>query len=141
MLAVGLGTACRVVRERLGDDIRNMKRLRDRLQELLFEGLEGLVLNGHPDERLPNTLNVSVPGLEGGRILEGLPTIMASTGAACHDQTVKLSHVLSAMGIPPEIGMGALRFTVGRGNTVDQIEEAAGLIINQVKNMRKGRTC
>ena len=136
MLAVGLGTACRVVRERLGDDIRNMKRLRDRLQELLFEGLEGLVLNGHPDERLPNTLNVSVPGLEGGRILDGIPEIMASTGAACHDRTVRLSHVLSAMAVPLEIGMGALRLTVGRTNTIEQIEEAAQLIINQVKRMR-----
>jgi cysteine desulfurase len=61
---------------------------------------------------------------------------MASTGAACHDQTVKLSHVLSAMSVPPEIGMGALRFSVGRSNTMDQIEEAAHLIINRVKKMR-----
>jgi cysteine desulfurase len=94
------------------------------------------VLNGHPDERLPNTLNVSVPGLEGGQILDGIPEIMASTGAACHDRTVRLSHVLSAMAVPPEIGMGALRLTVGRTNTMEQIEEAARLIINQVKRMR-----
>ena len=141
ILSVGLGAACDSARKRLKNDIQHMEALRNRLQQLLFEGVDGLVLNGHAERRLPNTLNVSVPGLEGGRILEGVPTIMASTGAACHDRTVKLSHVLSAMGIPPEIGMGALRFTVGRGNTMDQIEEAAGLIINQVKNMRKGRTC
>jgi cysteine desulfurase len=143
ILAAGLGAACRIAQERLKQDIKTLKTFRDRLQDLLFEGLDGLVLNGHLHERLPNTLNVSVPGLEGGKILEGLPTIMASTGAACHDRTVRLSHVLSAMAVPPEIGMGALRLTVGRSNTMDQIEEAAELIINQVnqvKRMGNGKT-
>lgn len=136
ILTAGLGAACRIAKKKLVDDFMEMTMLRNLLQELLFEGLDGLVLNGHPEDRLPNTLNVSVPGLEGTQILEGLPTIMASTGAACHDQTVKLSHVLSAMSVPLEIGMGALRLSVGRSNTMDQIEEAAQLIINQVKRMR-----
>ncbi len=82
-------------------------------------------------------MNVSVPGLEGARILNGLPTIMAPTGAACHDQTIKLTHVLAAMSVPPEIGMGAIRLTVGRSNTMGQIEEAARLIVNQVERMKK----
>jgi cysteine desulfurase len=138
ILSVGLGAACSTAGKRLKHDIQHAETLRNRLKQLLFEGIDGLVLNGHADKRLPNTLNVSVPELEGGRILEGLPTIMASTGAACHDQTVKLSHVLSAMGVPPETGMGALRFTVGRSNTLDQIDEAAELIIRRVKNMRNG---
>ena len=137
ILTVGLGEACRVARSRLLGDRIHMTALRDRLQHMLFEGIDGLVLNGHPLERLPNTLNVSVPGIEGAKILEGLPGLMASTGAACHDKTVKLSHVLSAMGVPPEIGMGALRFSVGRSNTLDQIEEAAAMIIQRVKEMRK----
>ena len=139
ILSAGLGAACRIAIERLKNDFQNMEILRNRLQELLFEGLDDLVLNGHPEKRLPNTLNVAVPGIEGGLILEGLPKIMASTGAACHDRTVKLSHVLSAMGVPPEIGMGALRFSAGRSNTIEQIEEAAHSIINQVKRMRDGR--
>jgi len=139
ILAVGLGATCRIVKRRLKDDIREMIILRNRLQERLFDGLDGLVLNGHPEKRLPNTLNVSIPRLEGSEILGGLQTIMASTGAACHDQTVKLSHVLSAMSIAPEIGMGALRFSVGRSNSMDQIEESAHLIINQVKEMRARR--
>jgi len=137
ILTVGLGEACRVARSRLMDDRIHMATLRDRLQHMLFEEIDGLVLNGHPLERLPNTLNVSVPGIEGAKILEGLPRLMASTGAACHDRTVKLSHVLSAMGVAPEIGMGALRFSVGRSNTVDQIEEAAAMIIQRVKEMRR----
>ena len=111
--------------------------LRDRLQELLFSGLDDLVLNGHPVKRLPNTLNISVPGIVGAQILEGLPTLLASTGAACHDRSVKLSHVLSAMAVPPEAGMGTLRLTVGRSNTMDQIEEAARMIIGRVRELRK----
>jgi len=136
ILTAGLGAACRIARDRVKEDQGHMTTLRDRLQELLFEGIEGLVLNGHPAGRLPNTLNVAVPGMEGAKILEGLPRIIASTGAACHDRTVKLSHVLSAMGVPPEIGMGALRFSVGWSNNMDQIEEAAGMIIQRVKEMR-----
>jgi cysteine desulfurase len=139
ILAAGLGAACRIAKKRLKSDYQNMETMRNRLQELLLKGLNDLVLNGHPDERLPNTLNVAIPGIDGGQILEGLPEIMASTGAACHDRTVKLSHVLAAMGVPPKIGMGALRFSVGRSNTIEQIEEAAGLIINQVIRMRDGR--
>jgi cysteine desulfurase len=137
LLAVGLGTACRVARDRIEQDALHSRALRDRLESLLFQGIEGLVLNGHPQERLPNTLNVSIPGIEGAKILEGIPSLMASTGAACHDRSVKLSHVLSAMGVPPQVGMGALRLTVGRINTMEQIERAAGLIIERVKTLRK----
>ena len=139
ILGVGLGTACRVARLAVSEDYQNMKKMRDRLQALLFDRIEGLVLNGHPLQRLPNTLNISVPKLEGAKILEGLPELAASTGAACHDRLVKLSHVLAAMSVPPEIGMGALRFTVGRSNSPEQIEEAAGLIVAQVQKMRGNR--
>lgn len=135
LLAVGLGAACRLAAGTLTAERRRIEHLRDTLQELLFAGIDGLILNGDPRERLPNTLNVSVPGLQGGRILEALPGIMASTGAACHDRSVALSHVLSAMGIEPATGMGALRLSLGRSNTLDQITEAAGLIIDQVKRM------
>lgn len=136
ILAVGLGAACSVAGERLPEDAMHMEAMRNRLQALLFGGLEGLVLNGHPVERLPNTLNVSVPGLPGAEILEALPGILASTGAACHDRSVRLSHVLSAMGIPPEVGMGTLRLTVGRSNTLEQMERAAERIVDRVKEMR-----
>ena len=136
VLAAGLGAACRVAKERLDEDFERNSLLRNRLQELLFGGINELVLNGHEEKRLPNTLSISVPGLEGGKILDGLPTIMASTGAACHDRTITLSHILAAMSVPPEVGMGALRLTLGRSNTMEQVEEAARLIIEQVKEMR-----
>ena len=139
ILAVGLGAAARIAETRLEQDYEKMARLRNRLQELLFEDIEGLLVNGHSEKRLPNTLFVAIPGLVGSEILAALPTLMASTGAACHDRTIKLSHVLSAMSIPPQTGMGALRLTLGRSNTVEQIEEAAELIIRQVKRMQDGK--
>ncbi len=139
IFAVGLGVACKTAKERLKNDFIEMKEMRDRLETLLFSGLDGLVLNGHPQERLPNTLNISVPGLPGSEILEGIPGLCASTGAACHEKSVQLSHVLSAMGVPPEIGMGALRLTVGRSNTMEQMERAAEWIIRRVKEMRHDR--
>jgi cysteine desulfurase len=137
ILSVGLGEASRVAKKGLDDHILTMRTLRDRLQGLLFDGLDKPVLNGHPDERLPNTLNISVPGIAGSQILEGLPNLCASTGAACHDRSVKLSPVLSAMGVSKEVGMGALRLTVGKGNTEAEIEAAARMIIKRVRALSK----
>lgn len=136
ILVTGLGAACRVARERMPSDYVKIGELRDLLQQILFEGIQDLVLNGHPAERLPNTLSVSVPGVDGAGILEGLPDLAASTGAACHDRSVKLSHVLSAMSVPPEIGMGTIRLSLGRGNHRAQIEKAAARIIQRVRDLR-----
>ena len=69
ILSAGLGAACRIAAEHLEDHSAHMRRMRDRLEDLLFEGLDNLSLNGHPEHRLPNTLNVSIPGLDGGGIL------------------------------------------------------------------------
>lgn len=136
IMAAGLGAACRVAKERLTGEIDETKELRDLLQELLFKGIDGLVLNGHPEERLPNTLNVSIPGIEGGKLLNMLENVVASTGAACHDRNVKLSHVLSAMGVSPEVGMGTLRLTLGRLNNREQVEAAAAQIIEAAKRLK-----
>lgn len=140
ILAVALGTACKLAKHRLKEDISYVKKLRDRLQHLLFQNIEGIVLNGDPEKRLPNTLNISVPGIPGEKILERIPQIIASTGAACHEGKNKISHVLSAMGIPEDIAIGALRFSLGRSNTEDQINKAAELIISCIKELRDGQT-
>jgi cysteine sulfinate desulfinase/cysteine desulfurase-like protein len=85
--------------------------------------LEGSVaLNGHPTERLPNTLNVSFVGQVGTEILQRLETVTASTGSACHAGQVTLSPVLAAMGVAPEVGIGAVRFSLGRGTTREEID-------------------
>ena len=81
-----------------------------------------IVLNGHPTHRLPNTLNVSFVGRIGAEILARLDGVAASTGSACHSGRIELSPVLEAMGIAPEVGMGAVRFSLGRATTRDEID-------------------
>lgn len=81
-----------------------------------------MVLNGHPPHRLPNTLNVSFVGRIGAEILEQLDNVAASTGSACHSGLVELSPVLKAMGIDAEVGMGAVRFSLGRATTHNEID-------------------
>ncbi len=127
---VGLGTACEIARLGLPESARRLQALRDRLWERLWAGLgERVVLNGHPEHRLPNTLNASFLGHVGAELLEKVPQIAASTGSACHEGKVTQSPVLCAMGVPPEVGRGALRLTVGRFTTEDEVDRAAELLI------------
>ena len=72
--------------------------------------------------RLPNTLNVGFRGKDGSEILHKLDGVAASTGSACHSSSITLSPVLAAMGVPPEVGMGAIRFSLGRGTSREEIE-------------------
>jgi cysteine desulfurase len=129
MFAVGLGTACRLALETMPQESRRVCRLRDRLHELLQAAIPDLTLNGHPSQRLPNTLNVSFRGVDGSKLLEAVPDLGASTGAACHDRSITLSHVLAAMGVSKEIGRGAVRLTLGRATTQSDIEKAADLLV------------
>jgi cysteine desulfurase len=127
---VGLGKACEIAMQSLPAATERLRALRDRLWEKLRAGLgERVVLNGHWEKRLPNTLNVNFVGHVGAELLEKVPEIAASTGSACHEGKVSQSPVLCAMGIPPEMGRGALRLTVGRFTSEVQIDRAAGLLI------------
>ena len=127
LLIVGLGKACEMAKKHLGDN--KILTLRDHFWKLLQDHFgEGVTLNGHPVHRLPNTLNVSFIGKVGGEILFGSDGIAASTGAACHSGSVELSPVLNAMGISPEVGMGAIRFSLGRTTTIQELERAVHLL-------------
>jgi cysteine desulfurase len=134
LLAAALGAACA-----LAADLTPMAethRLRDLFWELLRDRLgELVVLNGHPTERLPNTLNVSLVGQVGSDILAALDGVAASTGSACHSGEVDLSPVLRAMGVPPEEGMGALRFSLGRGTTEAEVRDVAERLIQVVETL------
>ena len=85
-------------------------------------------LNGHPEQRLPGTLNVSFPGLDVGELLGALPEVAASAGSACASLKAGSSHVLEAMGLADERA-ATLRFGLGRFTTPDEIERAAGLVV------------
>ena len=118
LLAIGLGTACAMAADCVQD-------LRDRLwQPLQDRFCGGVVLNGHPSRRLPNTLNVSFVGRVGADILGQLHDVAASTGSACHSGQIELSPVLAAMSVPERIGIKAIRFSLRRYTTSDEIDDA-----------------
>jgi cysteine desulfurase len=113
--------------------MERIRELRDDLWSRLRARLgERVALNGHPAERLPNTLNVSFVGRVGAEVLAALEGIAASTGSACHSGRVELSPVLRAMGISEEVGAGAVRFSLGRSTTADEIVEVAERIVASV---------
>jgi cysteine desulfurase len=123
---VALGTACTLARQSLPQESDWLRQLRDRLWERLHSALgQRIVLNGHPTLRLPNTLNANFGGHLGADLLQAVPEIAASTGSACHEGQVNQSPVLCAMGVPPAIGKGAIRLSVGRFTTEDELDRAA----------------
>jgi cysteine desulfurase len=127
---IGLGIAAKLAAEGLPTATVRLHQLRDKLHDLLKSALgERLVLNGHPEQRLPNTLNVSFIGQIGSELLEKVPGLAASTGSACHEGTVSRSPVLCAMEVPLEVNHGAVRLSVGRYTTESEIERAAAMLI------------
>jgi cysteine desulfurase len=134
---VALGSACRIAAERLPVAAVHMAAMRDRLWSRLQAQLGSrAVINGHPRERLPNTLNVSFAGCIGSELLAALPGLAASTGSACHDGCIGISPVLAAMGVDPMLARGAVRFSVGRDTTEDEIDRSAEFVVHYVEDRR-----
>ena len=127
---VGLGEACRLAKLSLPAATDKLRALRDRLWKCLQATLGDCVgLNGHPELRLPNTLNVNFKNHIGAELLQSIPEIAASTGSACHEGSICLSPVLQAMGVAPVVGKGAVRLSVGRFTTEEEIDRAAEAIL------------
>jgi cysteine desulfurase len=121
LLAVGLGTACELAQDLA--PMAHTRALRDRFWKALQDRFgDRVVLNGHVEHHLPNTLNVSFVGMVGAEVLAKLDGVAASTGSACHAGRVELSPVLAAMDVPEKIGIGAVRFSLGRQTTDTEID-------------------
>jgi cysteine desulfurase len=120
---IGMGRAAEIALNRLAEDSARIKMLRDRLENLLLESCPDSRVNGDRQMRLPNTLNMSFRYLEGESILVLLDQqgICASTGSACTAGSAEPSHVLRAMGVPPDWLQGGVRFSLGRFNTEEEI--------------------
>jgi cysteine desulfurase len=127
--AVALGAAAEIARTSLPEATHRQFALRERLWRDLQGALgAGVMLNGHPRQRLPNTLNVSFLGHTGAELLAQIPQIAASTGSACHEETDEPSPVLAAMGVPSSSARGAIRLSAGRFTTEADVDHAAGLL-------------
>ncbi len=125
---VALGAAARRARERLHEAPGRLRMLRDQLHQTLLTAIPGLELNGHPEERLPNTLNLSFPGVSGRDLLAAVPEIAASVGSACHEEGDAVSGVLAAMDATAPRARGAVRLSVGEMTREAEIEQAATLL-------------
>ncbi len=134
---VALGEACAVAADLLLEEGKRQRWLRDRLQSFLAEGLEGVHLNGHPDARLPNTLNLSFQGLIGSDLLDAVPEVAFSTGSACHAGSTAPSPVLAQMGLSTDVALGAVRLSLGRYTAEAEVDEAARDLVRGVHRLRK----
>lgn len=137
---VGLGAAARLARERLPAATEKLRSLRDALHERLAAAVPGLMLNGHPTERLPTTLHVSFPGIAGRELLSRVEArLAASVGSACHSEADAVSGVLAAMGCDAARARGALRLSVGWMTTPEEIEVAAKALAEGVRGLLERR--
>jgi cysteine desulfurase len=135
---VGLGEAIGLAHQEIDEEARRLTLLRDRLTRNLLERIEHTQLNGHPTRRLPNNVNISVEYVEGESMclnldLEG---ICASTGSACSSASAEPSHVLLAIGLPPQLAHGSLRFTLGKWTTEEDIERVLEILPRVVEKLR-----
>ncbi len=133
---VALGKAAGIAKRDLMINSGHMQRTRDRLFSIMKKELPEIILNGHPELRLPNTLYISFPGIEAEALLAALPDIAASAGAACHGEKTDMSPVLKAMKVPAYYAMGTIRFSTGKFNTEKEVEESALTIAETVKRMQ-----
>ena len=137
---MALGTACLLASEQLAESQTRLQHLRDLLHQRLEAYLPGaLHLNGHRTERLPNTLNVSVERVMGEEVLAATSEIASSTGSACHEGNTEPSAVLLAMGISRERALGALRLTLGRWSSEEEVQQAATLLARTIATMLNKR--
>ena len=126
----GLGEAARLAYERNSGHTQQLCLLRDQLHALLTEAIPGILLNGHPEQRLPNTLNLSFPDRDGRDLLaHAAAEVAASVGSACHEDDETVSGVLGAMGINTDRARGAVRLSLGTLSTNAEIERAAKALI------------
>jgi cysteine desulfurase len=140
-LAVALGAAADLARADVArGGSAHLCALRDRLHDALFDGLSSaLQLNGHPDQRLPNTINISVAGLFGSDLLAAVPDVTASTGSACHAGMTEPSPVLTAMELDRTRALGAVRLSLGRWTTVREVDRAATLLTEAARKLGSSR--
>lgn len=126
---VGLGEACRLRLLEMEEDEKAIANLRDKLQNLLFEKIPGLVVNGDITSRLSGNLHICIPDVPNSAIIARVRHQVAiSTGAACSSGVETPSHVLQAMGLSQEVIEGALRIGIGKFTTYEEIEQAASIL-------------
>lgn len=135
---VGLGKACEIAQAEMSADMKKVSALRDRLQKGILDQVPEVRLNGHPSLRVPGTVNFSFEFVEGEGcvVLLDVEGIAVSTGSACASGTTQASHVLRALGVPPNSAQAAVRFSLGHFNREDEVNHALQVIPKAVERLR-----
>jgi cysteine desulfurase len=135
---VGLGKAAELARREMSEEAKRLAYLRDEFITALLERIDHTRLNGHPEKRLPNNINVSVDFVEGESMLLNLDFegICASTGSACSSGSLEASHVLLAMGLSHEQAHGSVRFTLGKWTTEEDVKRVLEILPGIVTRLR-----
>jgi cysteine desulfurase len=136
----GLGKAAEIALRDFDQNYKNMEQTRDLLYSLLKKEVPTLIRNGHKERVLPNTLNISFPGMDAGALLAELEEIAASAGAACHADDVEISYVLKALKLPAEVAMGTIRFSTGKFTTKEEIINAAAIIASRAQKLMNDKS-
>jgi cysteine desulfurase len=137
--AVGMGRAAEYAVGQLLTDSQRLAVLRDRLETAVLARISGTGLNGSREHRTPNTTNIYFDGLEGESLVIALDLrgFAVSTGAACSSGAVEPSHVLTNIGLPADRARSSIRFSLGRSNTIEQVDELVDAIDDSVSHLRR----
>jgi cysteine desulfurase len=133
---VGFGEACAIAGGEMAEEAARVGALRDLLKLRLETALDGARVNGSMERRLPGNLSMSFAGVDAEALLASLPDVALSTGSACSSATAEASHVLRALGLGEEVARSSVRFGLGRFTTEEEVEYAAGRVIEAVRRLR-----
>jgi cysteine desulfurase len=133
----GLGAAAELAAEEQADDAERLRDLRDRLERALLDALDDVQINGRGAERLPQTTNVTVPGVSAENLTLAMREVACSTGSACASNSNTPSHVLTALGLSDEDARSTVRLSLGRPTTADEVDRAIDVLVSNVRTLQQ----
>jgi cysteine desulfurase len=133
---VGFAKACEILEREGVEEANRIRGLRDRLHQRITSQLDEVVLNGHPEKRLPGNLNLSFSFVEGEGLMMAIKDVAVSSGSACTSASLEPSYVLRSMGLNEEAAHSSIRFGLGRFNTEEEVDYVADLLIEKVRKLR-----
>jgi cysteine desulfurase len=134
---VGLGKACDLAARGLPEESCRIAGLRNRLRDQILAGLDGVLINGSSEQRLPGNLNMSFAGVKGEDLLTAMDDIAVSSGAACTSDRTEPSNVLKALGLSDEMAQASVRFGLGRFTTEAEVDYASRRVVETVRQLRE----
>ena len=134
---VGFGKAAELCRQEMAADTERLRKLRDRLNDKLHQGLDEIYVNGSIEHRLPHNLNISFAYVEGESLLMGINDVAVSSGSACTSASLEPSYVLKALGAGDDLAHSSIRFGLGRWSTTEEVDYVASKLVTVVTRLRE----